>query len=562
MQLAAMADEEQQPQQAKYVDYTIDVNTDEGVVSVVLTQSAMKKNLTPDLINEQLSAHQVTHWKIDASAIEDAIHKFKKNIATRIVIGQRIDAQFQLVLSADHMTAAVKVTPAQGGEELQEDALLAALSEKKVDAKRIIAAAVKQAVQSDTEREIVVAAGKRPKRGRDSQFIPLLPPDSDQAELEEDESGKVDYYAGKHYFSIEAGTPLMERTPPLAGQVGMDIFGQIIPAEAGKEIPFDKDLTGTEFASNDPNLLIAQISGHPVYSPTGVKVDNTLSFKNVDVSTGHIRFDGSVNITGDVMPGMKVEATGDVFIKGAVERATVKAGSNVHIGGGILGDTSIHFDEEDGLPPLDCFVEAGGEVTARYINLAHVIAKTFIEVREYAFNSKLQAGTDIRLGQNGGKGNLVGGEAIAGHNVSARILGNQAYNPTKVRVGITTEQLQTVQKLKFLREQRLNQARGLRKILDKLKQQSSATKLGQIEIDKAKKVHETLLSLQSDLKALDDRLVSFNIPKLQDEEPHITATSACFPNCDLTINGATHKTTQEHKAMSYVKRGRKITVKT
>ena len=29
----------------------------------------------------------------------------------------------------------------------------------------------------------------------------------------------------------------------------MDIFGQIITAESGKEIPFGKELNGTEFAS-------------------------------------------------------------------------------------------------------------------------------------------------------------------------------------------------------------------------------------------------------------------------------------------------------------------------
>jgi hypothetical protein len=98
--------------------------------------------------------------------------------------------------------------------------------------------------------------------------------------------------------------------------------------------------------------------------------------------------------------------------------------------------------------------------------------------------------------------------------------------------------------------------------LDNLKQQGSTEKLGQVEIDKAKKIHDTLLRLQEDVKAIDERLRKFKLAHYRDDEPRVAGTSACFPNCDIVINGALLKTKHEHKSIVFVKRGRSITAKT
>lgn len=106
-------------------------------------------------------------------------------------------------------------------------------------------------------------------------------------------------------------------------------------------------MPGTEISAADPNLLIASVSGHPILFSDGARVDQTLKFKEVGLNTGHITFDGSLEISGDVRTDIKIDVTGDVFVKGVVERATIKAGHNIHIAGGALGDINLNTHEEN-----------------------------------------------------------------------------------------------------------------------------------------------------------------------------------------------------------------------
>ena len=50
-----------------------------------------------------------------------------------------------------------------------------------------------------------------------------------------------------------------------------------------------------------------------------MRVDEVLNVKQVDIRHGHVEFEGSLLVTGDVMPGMRVKTSGDVVIGGFVE---------------------------------------------------------------------------------------------------------------------------------------------------------------------------------------------------------------------------------------------------
>lgn len=52
-----------------------------------------------------------------------------------------------------------------------------------------------------------------------------------------------------------------------------------------------------------------------------MRVDEVLSVKQVDIRHGHVMFEGSLLVTGDVMPGMRIKTSGDVVIGGFVEGA-------------------------------------------------------------------------------------------------------------------------------------------------------------------------------------------------------------------------------------------------
>lgn len=559
-----MSSESENTEPFEAIHCRLDIKEESGLAVAALEAVSNVDSADPvtvESITAQLHNAGIADWAIDSIAIEDVVKKFKKQRTVRILIAERKDASFSVTIRADNLAVSAHVTPAQGGRAVEIEELKAALSSKKVDSKRINAEALNDVCNATEETTIIVARGKAPVNGKDSQFVSLYKLPEKPEQPEEDDQGRIDFYAGREYTIVEVGTPLMERLPPRPGKVGLDVFGQIITASAGEEIPFGKDLVGTEFSSEDPNVLIASVTGHPVFAEDGARVDNTLQFENVGLETGHIRFDGSVNIAGDVMADIEIDVTGDVFIKGVVERATVKAGHDIHIAGGVLGDTTVAIEDGETLPEMQCHLDAGRNISARYVNVASLNAGRSIFLKEYAFHSKLKARDSILLGQKGGKGNLVGGENYAGHAIVAKVLGNTAYNQTTARVGVTRDELQEAQKLKFLREQRLTQARSLRKILDELKQQGETEKLGEIEIEKARKIYETLMSLQDDVNDIKKRLSAFEFAKYENDEPNITASSACYPNCEITINGAFIHTKQEHKAISFIKRGRKITAK-
>jgi uncharacterized protein (DUF342 family) len=542
-----------------FVTCNLEVNYDAGIVIANLVSAEGPSEFNLRVVREQLALAAVIHWAQDESAINDLLNKFNRAIPCQLIIAHKVDASFQVILASDNMKAYIHVKPPQGGGPIELEELVIELASSDVDLKRIDHEGLNKVIAALTPEKIVVASGKAAKPGLDTQFRVLVPEHNPEV-LEEDEYGIVDYLAGKVYVTVTADTPMMERLPPGPGQEGINIFGQIITAPSGKEIRYAQSMPGTYLSSENPELLMAEVTGHPVFFDNGGRVDKTLEFNNIDLSTGHIKFDGSVFVKGDVRPWMKIEASGDVFIKGAVERARVTAGNDITVVGGVLGDTPGGIPEE-GLPKFDCFLDADGSVEAKYINLASVQAKKDIIVKEYAFNSLLVAESDIALGQKGGKGKLVGGQARAGHSVTAKILGNEAYNATEILVGASTFNFELLKKLKFIRDQRIGQARQLRDLLEDIKAKNKVEKLGELALDRAKKIHQTLLCLQTDLIEIDRRMKLIHLASFNGKEPNVSATSACFPNCFITINGVRKQTQSEQKSVSYIKKHAEIIIK-
>ena len=79
---------------------------------------------------------------------------------------------------------------------------------------------------------------------------------------------------------------------------------------------------GTFLSPDDPDLLLASRPGLPRQEKNGMKVDDVLSVKQVDIRHGHVIFEGALIVAGDVTPGMKIKTSGDVVIGGFVEGAT------------------------------------------------------------------------------------------------------------------------------------------------------------------------------------------------------------------------------------------------
>src|SRR5690606_32203922 len=186
--------------------------------------------------------------------------------------------------------------------------------------------------------------------------------------------------------------------------------------------------------------------------------------KNVNLATGNIAFDGSIEVAGDVASGLNVQATGDIFIRGMVEKANISAHRNLIIKGGVMGD-DLGRDRDNQLI-LHTRLRAGGTISAKFISLTEVIAGQDIVVREYVMQSYLRAQGAILIGQQGGKGSLIGGRTHAASRVVANILGSDAYVFTEVRVGKENNKRRSLEKLKQAYKQSEHTVEQLLQLLD------------------------------------------------------------------------------------------------
>ena len=104
----------------------------------------------------------------------------------------------------------------------------------------------------------------------------------------------------------------MRRIPATPGIEGRTIKGAVIAPRPGRDEPFAAQLIGAEIDSADPNILKASVTGQPVRVPCGVMVEPVLRVPEVNLATGNIYFDGTVQVDGDVNNTMKVQASGDI----------------------------------------------------------------------------------------------------------------------------------------------------------------------------------------------------------------------------------------------------------
>ncbi|GGK23883.1 hypothetical protein GCM10010965_15820 [Caldalkalibacillus thermarum] len=204
------------------------------------------------------------------------------------------------------------------------------------------------------QKPYVIANGKDKQDGRPTQFKKLYTSQTPRSEAG-DEQEAIDWFGVHHVPSVKAGEKIMEVIPASKGVNGINVYGQPIPAADGKEIPLR--LGKGVVSSPDGRYVYATIDGRPEITKGKVSV-NPLYVVEGDVSleTGGIKFHGDVLVTGDVLEGLSVEASGNVEIKGSVIGGKIVAGQHVKVVKNVIGSQ----------------VTAGGEVSAYQLLLSRI----------------------------------------------------------------------------------------------------------------------------------------------------------------------------------------------
>lgn len=341
-------------------------------------------------------------------------------------VAAAIDASFVVTISPDQLEVTLTIQPPEGGAPVRKDAVLADLVAKGVQF-GLQHEAIADAVARGSADRLTIARGMSAVDGVNGRLESLIPNHRSRAP-KVDVSGHTDYRDLGEIRTVHAGDYLMRRHRPTPGTQGMTVRGEAILPKPGKETPFAPNLKGVEIAADDPDLLIAAVSGQPVEVKNGMMVEPTYSLVDVDMTTGNIEFDGSVIVKGDVKAGMRVKATGDIAIGGMAEPSILEAGGDIAIKGGAIGTLG---KSEGG----DCHIRCGGSFSASYVQQVKIDAGDSVFVDDMAMQSHITAANHVKVG-NRKRGHITGGHIQATLSVSAKVIGSTSRTTTRIEIGV------------------------------------------------------------------------------------------------------------------------------
>jgi len=469
----------------------------------------------------------------------------------RIRIAERRHGQWKLHLSADQMSLRAELICPHGGQHATFAQLLDALQSLSISQgllrpaiDELIAQGQRGAPGSIHQAEI--ARGRPPRHGESARLERLVPLARERLlKPQEQDTGKVDMRDLGSVIMVRNGDPLMQRHPAKPAQDGYTVTGKPLKAKAAKDLAIQPG-KGTVLDPNNSDLLRATMAGQPVESRNGMAVDEVLTVKQVDAKHGHIDYEGSVIIHGEVSEGMRIRATGDITVGGFVDGARLEAGGDIVVTQGVVGRL-----RDDG--SLTCSLVAQGQIVARFIQYSLLDSGSDIRVERQLMHCQVHCRGSLVVGdEQGRKGDLVGGDIRCAGPVEAVTLGARAGTQTRLRLGDGIHELKAQQeklttKLKALEDQAMKLRLAQRKLspvpesapdpLQSLRQQLT---LGRERVDAQ---HAALLAQRNEL---DEQIERFF------EHVQVTVKSKLFPRVECEI-GPAHGHTQKETGPSYLR---------
>lgn len=423
-------------------------------------------------------------------------------------------------VSEDKMNVSVAIRQPEGEEAFQfsVDLLKDYLKEKgiKVGINEDALEALTSCVEYN--REIVVVSGKPVVNGVDGHFEYLVPMEDKKAKPVVAEDGSVDYMNSLSIAMVEEGDVFAKYIPPTKGEFGYNVFYEMIAPVPGKPA---KPLRGKGFTiSEDGMEYIAGRAGRIYMDNDKIVIDPCYVVSgDLDVHHGNIKFNGDVEIRGDMHSGTLIEAEGSIFINGHVGSCVLRAGGNITIGKGVQGK-------------YECEITAGGDVAGSFMEYCSIRAGGNI----YA-NSMLdcQALARKSIYVTSKHGCIIGGNVAAMQEIVAKGLGNETEIITRLMIGEHPELREEIEKDKQRMEKIDEDIRNLaQKLMD---YEKTALTKARPELDGLKRqVARAKILLQTEFKELKAKVEAY-----ETDLNHARAT-ACVNVSGIVYRGVNIRT--------------------
>ncbi|MEQ9364726.1 MAG: FapA family protein, partial [Leptospirales bacterium] len=359
-----------------------------------------------------------------------------------------------------------------------------------------------------------------------------------------DDEERVDFRNLNVIQSCERDQVLAEVIPGEDGAPGHTVRGVELPPEA----PGDAQLNAGKNArlSGDGMKIFADIAGQVridesrAERATRIEVEEILTVPAVDYSTGHIDFPGTVQVEGTVLDGFKVRAAGDIIVQKTVGNVHLQADGDIVLAGGA-------FSKNEGE------IVAGQSIFARFVQDSRLYAGRDVMIEEAAMTSHIAAGGAIVL--DGGRGELIGGTALAGREVRARKLGARSEAPTHITVGIQPD---AMQKLQNIDRELLEKQTAVRKIELHLSQMEEAEqrgrKLTEAEAATREKLRAALGRFRELVGGLETQRNLLYAAMEPDQAASVEAKEMLFPGVEVHFGAGVKRFRVEGRAVTVYSR--------
>ncbi len=336
-----------------------------------------------------------------------------KNASPEMLEPEIIANGIRLQLSGDYMGAFLTKT-SEFNPDIIASEIRDALAEKGIVAGIVSDEMMNGFIQSSgfKTKAFRVAKGIRPIQGKDAKVEFFFNIDYLGAGgLDAD--GNIDFKQRGNVPHVQAGTVLAEKTPMVESRQGHNIFGNEIDALPGNDIPlrFGK---GAKL-SEDGLKVLADVTGFPKFALSGVIFVHAeyATEGDVDYETGHIEFDGNVNVNGCIKAGFRVKGNDVTCVE--LDGGVVTAEGNIHVKGGINEAT----------------IYARGDVTGKFVHKSEIICMGNVHIAKEIVDSTIACSGSCIIES----GKLISSEINAKMGMTARNVGTQTASPCMVRVG-------------------------------------------------------------------------------------------------------------------------------
>ena len=361
-------------------------------------------------------------------------------------------SDIQVNISEDRLSAYLTLAKP---EENDRDKSLKAYEEDEVLETVYAAGIKKDIVKTDVIRQMVdegiygykrlIAEGNPCKDGTDGYFEYFFhQKDKESGKPRILDDGSVDYTSVNTVGTVSLDDLIAIYHPAVPGHFGFSVTGELLKPKPPKGLPVPQ-LTGCHY-DEDTYSYYADIDGRVEATPTKIQVIGTLEVnRNINVAYGSIYFIGDVNIYGDVDSGVEITATGNVSISGTLQGSSVRAGENISVHGGILGDENT-------------YITCGGDLESRFIQYANVSVGGTVSARSI-LDCEIHAGENVSVEDTNGV--ISGGTIYCCKKIEGQTIGNKRGVKTLVAVGKSSDILSRRIEYPKLIEQLENKLTGI-----------------------------------------------------------------------------------------------------